>query len=427
MKHFHHLDGLIEKIREPIETLMHEASQAVVNRAHKYWYPLSKPSYDSEEILAAIDSLCSFRTTMAEKTAEFERQFTKSFGGTEAIMVNSGSSADLLIAFSLINMRTRQLKPGDEILIPSVTWPTQIWSLMMAGLKVRFVDTDPRTLNMDMDDLEAKIRSSTRGISLVHLMGNPCNMDCVLSICRKHDLILIEDCCEALGARFKKQPVGTFGIAGSFSFFFSHHITTLEGGMIICQDQQFSDQLRLLRAHGWGRNTKYSYTTLEKGFDPRYTFWSWGFNVRPTELQAGFGLEQILRWPTFHSQRLSNVAYLRQYFDQHKDFMYLMEVSPDAECSWFALPVMLAKGCPFQKNDLLAHLEMEGVETRPIVAGNLARQPVCRQYAELQDNSLIGADEVHDRGFYIGLHPFDSKRDLDRLVETFELFVQRFR
>ena len=214
-------------------------------------------------------------------------------GCPEAIMVNSGSSADLLIAFALVNPQTKYLNPGDEILVPSVTWPTQLWSLMMAGLKIRFVDTDPYTLNMDLNDLENKIGPNTRAISLVHLMGNPCDMDRVRAICQKHNLILIEDCCEALGAEFKGKSVGTFGLAGSFSFFFSHHITTMEGGMIICRDQSLSDLFRLLRAHGWGRNAKYIKPQSQNGLDPRYMFLNWGFNVRPTELQASFGLEQL--------------------------------------------------------------------------------------------------------------------------------------
>lgn len=416
----------IERLRESIQALMQEASRINSYKSQKYWYPLSLATYDCDEILAAVDSLCSFRTTMWKKTDKFERQFTQAFGGKEAVMVNSGSSADLLIAFALTNPQTKMLSPRDEILVPSVTWPTQIWAPMMAGLKVRLVDTDPNTLNIDMNDLESKIGPQTRAISLVHLMGNPCNMERVMSICKKHNLILIEDCCEALGAKYKGKPVGTFGIAGSFSFFFSHHITTMEGGMIICHEQSLSDIFRLLRAHGWARNTKYTKAELQNDVDPRYMFLNWGFNVRPTELQAGFGLEQMKRWPSFHAQRLQNAAYFQKYLDGHRDLIKLMQVAPEAECSWFALPFMLTPKCPFKKSDFLAYLEEQGVETRPIVAGNLARQPVCKLYPELQENELPGADAVHERGFYIGLHPFEAKQNLDRLAEVFEQFIRKF-
>ncbi len=414
------------QLREPIQALLQEAERINNYKPQKYWYPLSMATYDVEEILAAVDSLCSFRTTMWEKTSEFERQFAYVVGCPEAIMVNSGSSADLLIAFALVNPQTKFLNPGDEILVPSVTWPTQLWSPMMAGLKVRFVDTDPNTLNMDLNDLEAKIGPKTRAVSLVHLMGNPCDMDRVQAICQKHNLILTEDCCEALGSEFKGKAVGTFGLAGSFSFFFSHHITTMEGGMIICHDQPLSDLFRLLRAHGWARNAKYIKHESEEGLDPMYMFLNWGFNVRPTELQAGFGLEQLRRLPAFNAQRLQNVAYFQKYLNRHSAIMRLMEVLPDAECSWFALPIMLTPECPFNKEELLSFLEEQGVETRPIVAGNLTRQPVCQLYPELQESNLPGADAIHDRGFYLGLHPFEATKNLDRLAEIFEQFIRRY-
>jgi len=414
------------QLRGPVQALLQEASRINSYKPQKYWYPLSMATYDIEEILAAVDSLCSFRTTMWEKTSEFERQFAYVSGCPEAIMVNSGSSADLLIAFALVNPQTKYLNQGDEILVPSVTWPTQLWSPMMAGLKVRFVDTDPNTLNMDLNDLEAKIGPKTRAISLVHLMGNPCDMDRVLAICQKHNLILTEDCCEALGAGFKGKAVGTFGLAGSFSFFFSHHITTMEGGMIICHDQSLSDLFRLLRAHGWARNAKYIKPESKEGLDHRYMFLNWGFNVRPTELQAGFGLEQLRRLPAFNAQRIQSAAYFQKYLNRHLAIMRLMEVLPDAECSWFALPIMLTPECPFKKEEFLAFLEVQGVETRPIVAGNLTRQPVCQLYPELQEPNLPGADAVHERGFYIGLHPFEATKNLDRLAETFEQFIRRY-
>ena len=249
-------------------------------------------------------------------------------------------------------------------------------------------------------------------------------MDRVLSICQKYNLILIEDCCEALGAGFKGKSVGTFGLAGSFSFFFSHHITTMEGGMIICNDQSLSDLFRLLRAHGWARNAKYIKPESVDGIDPRYMFLNWGFNVRPSELQAGFGLEQLRRLPAFHAQRVKNVTYFQRYLNSHSQVMRLMEVLPDAECSWFALPIMLTPECPFKKEEFLAYLEEQGVETRPVVAGNLTKQPVCQLYPELQEGNLPGSDAIHERGFYLGLHPFEAITNLDRLADIFEQFIQ---
>lgn len=320
------------QLRGPLQALIDSGSRINPNKPEKYWYPLSVATYDVEEVLAAVDSLCSFRTTMWEKTAEFERAFAATQGSAEAVMVNSGSSADLLIAFALVNPEAALLSPGDEILVPAVTWPTQLWSVMMAGLRPVLVDVDPLTLNVDIGDLESKLTSRTRAMSLVHLMGNPCDMDNVKRICRERDLVLVEDCCEALGARFDGRLVGTFGIASSFSFFFSHHITTMEGGMVCCQDPSLSDLFRLLRAHGWARNTKYTDVDPGESLDPRYTFLNWGFNVRPTEPQAAFGLEQLKRLPTFHKTRQANAEHFRRSIERHEYLFRLMRVDPRAEC-----------------------------------------------------------------------------------------------
>ena len=414
------------QLRGPLQALIDSGSRINAFKKERYWYPLSVATYDVEEVLAAVDSLCSFRTTMWEKTAEFERHFSMLQGCTESIMVNSGSSADLLAAFALVNPAYPRLRPGDEVLVPAVTWPTQVWSAMMAGLKVRFVDTDPRTLNVDVGALEAAVTSNTRAVSLVHLMGNPCDMDAVLRICRANDLVLIEDCCESLGARFGGQSVGTFGTAGTFSFFFSHHITTMEGGMITCDDAELSDLFRLLRAHGWSRNARYSTSPVTPGIDPRYTFLNWGFNVRPTELQAGFGLVQLERFPMLHQQRRQNAAAFLDGFERYKDLVSVMEVHPKAECSWFALPAVVSADAPFARDELVGHLERNGIETRPIVAGSLARHPVSALYPELQGTDLPGADVVHDRGFYIGLHPVPPAGKIDRLLETFEAFLGQY-
>lgn len=413
-------------LRSALQDLMEQGSRIDANKGGRYWYPLSIATYGVDEVIAAVDSLCSFRTTMWSKTAEFERRFAAVAGSSEAIMVNSGSSADLLIAFAAVNPGCDLLSPGDEVLVPSVTWPTQIWSLMMAGLRVSFVDTDPKTLNMDLDDLQSKIGPRTRGLSLVHLMGNPNDMDRVLGLRDEHGLVLVEDCCEALGATFRGRPVGTFGVASAYSFFFSHHITTMEGGMICTNSEELSDTFRLLRAHGWARNTKYTRASPLTGLDERYVFRNWGFNVRPTEIQAAFGLEQLERLPEFSKTRASNVTYALDRLGRFRTFMRPMQVHPSGTAAWFALPFVLEADCPFTRDELVAHLEVSGVETRPIVAGNLARQPVCDLFTDLQRTALPGADAVHERGFYLGLYPVDMTAIIDRLTDIVATFVERY-
>jgi len=415
------ISELVESLRNEIDDILEHGERINANLQGRYWYPLSVATYGTEEILEALTSLCSFRTTMWEKTQQFEKEFGDRFGG-EAVMVNSGSSADLLIAFALHELSGGPLKSGDEILAPSVTWPTQLWSLLMAGYKVRLVDVDPDTLNVDLDDLEAKIGPNTRGISLVHLMGNPVDMDKVLDICNRHGLILFEDCCESLGASWDGKLIGTFGIASAYSFFFSHHMTTMEGGMILTRDPEFAERLRLLRAHGWSRNLRNPAPPSE-GLDSRYTFESWGFNVRPTELQAGFGLVQLGRFDGFQENRRNNAVDFQSRISKHEQYFKLMTVAEKGECSWFALPITISPSAPFTRGEFAAYLENHGVETRPIVAGNLAKHPAASKFPDLLVENLPGADHLHDHGLYIGLHPVDSASDLEKLCQLIDDFI----
>lgn len=416
----------INKIAGVIELLLESSSRINEAKPQRYWYPLSMATYGVEEIIEAIDSMCSFRTTMWEKTLQFEQRFAVYQGCADSVMVNSGSSADLLLCFLLANPRCRFLTKDAEILVPAVTWPTQIWSVMMAGFKVRLVDVNPSTLNIDIDDLERKITPASRAIFLVHLMGNPCQMDRILAIVQAHNLLVIEDCCEALGAEWDGVRVGNFGLGGSFSFFFSHHMTTMEGGIIACPDRETADQLRILRAHGWLRNVDASFYHLaENDVDPRYAFVNWGFNFRPTEIQAGFGLQQLQKLPGFNQRREALANKFSTFIDQ-TPFLSLPQVSPLSRPAWFALPVMVAPDAPFSRKEITEYLEKEGVETRPILAGNIARHPVACLFEELRDRVYPGADAVHHRGFYLGLSPLQSDACMDRLLECLDQFLRGY-
>jgi CDP-6-deoxy-D-xylo-4-hexulose-3-dehydrase len=402
-----------------------EASQP----APKYWYPLSAATYGAPEIAGALDSLCNFKTTMGDKTRAFECAFAEKNESPHAIMVNSGSSADLLACLLLTNPAEPLLQPGDEILVPVVTWPTQIWSAMMAGLKVKLVDVDPNTLNVDLEDLERSITPQTKAIFVVHLMGNPCDMEAIMRLAKAHNLRILEDCCEAFGARFQNTPVGNFGDAGAYSFFFSHHLVTMEGGMVTCQSESHRRNLAMLRAHGWSRDasdTERMKKLRESSIDPRYAFFTWGLNVRPTELQAAFGLSQIQKADAFHSARTRLAERFFRFVDS-TPWLQRPKVAEGGTPSWFALPLLVGSTAPFSRTQLLAHLEENGVETRPMVAGNLARQPVSQVFPEFLNRSFPGADQIHDRGFYIGLSPVYTEGMIDKLVNLFEAFFDTLR
>jgi len=415
-----------QRLKRVIELLMESSSRINEAKPQRYWYPLAMANYGMEEVIEAIDSLCSFRTTMWEKTNKFENRFSSYQGCAKAVMVNSGSSANLLLSFLLTNPRNSILKKGDYVLVPVVTWPTHIWSPMMAGLNVRLVDVDPATLNINIEDLERKISSKTKAIFLVHLLGNPCDMDQILEIAESHQLLIIEDCCEALGSEWDGTKVGNFGWGGTFSFFFSHHIVTMEGGMIACKDIGIADDLKILRAHGWLRNVDPEYCDLEGyDLDPRYAFVNWGFNVRPTELQAGFGLQQLEKLP-FLNKRRSILAEKFFAFIDETIFLTRPKVHQKAKPNWFAVPVLVMKDAPFTRNEITNYLEDCGIETRPIVAGNIARHPVARLFKGSFTESYPGADIVHASGFYIGLLPLQPDDNMERLLDCLHKFLNRY-
>lgn len=387
-----------------------------------YWYPLSVPTYGKEEIIAAVACMCDYQTSMGEVTRKFERAFANHVGAHDAVMVNSGSSADLLLAFNLVNPFNPRLLPGDEILVPAVTWPTQVWSPLMAGLKVQLVDVNPSTLNIDLDDLRRRITSKTKALFAVHLMGNPCCMAELQQICHEHNLLLIEDCCEALGTKFNGQHVGTFGLGGSFSFFFSHHMTTMEGGMVTCGNDEDADALRTLRAHGWSRETKKQCDamTSDSSLDERFRFVNWGFNLRPTELQAAFGLEQLKKLDSFNAQRDKTAAQFNDYVDR-SPHLTRFRTPASGQASPFALVAQVTGDMANRRDELTYQLQQAGVETRPIVTGNLARQPAAKLLADVDPTDYPGAEIIHQRGFYMGLSPMLDDDLVHRLIHTLDL------
>jgi CDP-6-deoxy-D-xylo-4-hexulose-3-dehydrase len=370
-------------------------------------YPLAQVNYGTEEIEAVIDALRAGQTTAGPRVKQFEQQFAGYIGGRHATMVNSGSSADLVV---MLGLGTPDFH--DEILVSAVTWPTQVWACLLAGYRVRLVDVDPETLQMSTADTLSKIDRRTKGIFLVHLLGAVGNLDPFLKLQQPNDLSLtiIEDCCEALGAKWRKQHVGTFGSASAFSFFFSHLISTMEGGMVVTHDDRLARDHKLLRNHGW-----------EPQKDYRYWFPSWGLNVRPTEVQGAFGCVQLGRIENFRAARMRNVSRLAERtYQRFPSFLQGCHVLPECEPSWHGFPLVVLPDSPVSRDTLCARLEEDGIETRPIVAGNLARQPAICQHADrIAMGPLPGADQIHNHGFYIGVPSFDDESGIDYVGDIF--------
>ena len=371
------------------------------SKKEKNVYQLSPNSFSNKDMIEGIKVLLSKKVTMSEITKKFEREFAKFVGSKYALMVNSGSSANLLATFAMINpMKKDRLKIGDECLIPALCWSTSLWPIIQAGLKPKFVDVDPKTLNISLDDLKNKISKRTKAILAVHILGNSPDMDKFIKIIKKNKIKLIEDTCESLGTKFKNKYLGTFGEFGTFSFYYSHQITSGEGGMITCNDIKNYKIIHSLRSHGWDRGLNNN----KKNFN----FINSGFNLRPTEVSAAIGYNQFKKLNTFKKIRSINRKKIIDKIKKSKKWdnqFTFIEFDKKVEPSWFGLPILINKKYINKKKKFLSYLNRNGIETRPIISGNFLNQPSVKLY-KLNPNKkkFNGAQEIENRGFFIGIH-----------------------
>ena len=372
-----------------------------MNNIHKK-YQLSPNSFSDGDIKKGIQVLASKKITMGSKTKKFEAQFAKYIGSKYAIMVNSGSSANLLALFALINpMKKNRLKTGDECLIPSLCWSTSLWPIVQAGLKPVFVDVDVDTLNISIKDIKKKITKKTRAIMGVHVLGNSSNMTELMKIVKSKKLYLVEDTCESLGSKYKNKFLGTFGVFGTFSFYYSHQITAGEGGMIVCNDKKDYELIHSLRAHGWDRG-------LNNNSNQSFNFINSGFNVRPNEISATIGYNQLKRLKKFKLIRNANrkkiINTLKKSKNWNNQFSFIEPIK-NLEPSWFGLPILINQKFISKKEKFLKYLNKNNIETRPIISGNFVNQPSVKLYGLVSKKmKFTGAQDIEDRGFFIGIH-----------------------
>ncbi len=392
----------------------------------KYFYPLLENTLSKEDLNAGIKVIKSEQLTMSKKTVNFEKHFAKKIGAKFALMVNSGSSANLLATFAAGNpLRKNRFKLGDEALIPSVCWPTSLWPLIQAGLKPKFIDVEKETLNADPEKIISSISKKTKVILLIHVLGNSTDIEKIIKIAKRKKIIVIEDTCESLGSKFGKKNLGTFGDFGTYSFYFSHQITSGEGGMIVCNNRDDYNILYSMRAHGWSRGVK-NQKKIEKKFkhlDPRFIFINSGFNLRPTDITAAIGHSQFKKLDRFKKIRDFNRNKIIQALkrsNKWKNQFSFLKINKKVQPSFFGFPIILNKRYFGRKNNLLKMLAKKGVETRPIISGNFLRQPVAKLY-ELDKNKskFKNADEIQNLGFFIGLHTRKiTNKSLNRLVNA---------
>ena len=388
-------------------------------------YSLSSDTWDKEELQAIQDVIDSGRYTMGPKVAQFEKEFAEKFDVPYAVMVNSGSTANLLMWSCLVN---KDQLHGD-VIVPAVSWSTTYFPLLQNRFTPNFVDVDLDTLNLDVTKIEEAITEETVAIFTVNLLGNSCDYSKILKLCQKYKLELIEDNCESLGAvsnvtftegdSIKVRKCGTVGRMGSFSFFFSHHMQTMEGGMIACWDKDDYDYLRSLRAHGWCRDLPEENNLYKKSGDPfkdSFTFVTPGYSVRPLEMSGAIGSVQLKKCDKFIEERRNNAKYFVDKFSKLPNIKIQKEVG---KSSWFGFSVILTDELEGERDVIIERLTKLGVETRPIIAGNFMKQPVIEYFTYIGRATYDSADYLHDNGFFMGNDVIDLKENIDMVYDEF--------
>jgi len=399
---------------------------------------LMTPYYDHKEVMQVIDSLLREQITLnhsvSNKVRMFEDMWSEYIGVKEGVMTNSGSSANLIALHLLTNPTTKDyMKAGSEVITPALTWTTTVSPIWNVNCKPVFVDVDPNTYTMDPVEIEKAITDKTRAIMPVHLLGYPCDMGKIMDIAKKHNLFVIEDCCEAHGGEIGGKKIGSFGDIATFSFFLSHHMTTLEGGMVMTNNWEYAELARTMRSQGVIRNSRseefkkrYYENEKYKHIQQAYLFSNIGFNVRPTELNGGFGIEQFKKFPTILQSRIDNARFFLKEFAKYTKYLRFPEVGGTTKHAWFSLPIYVKEDAPFTRHELESFLNKKGIETRQIMTGDITSHPA----SELYDYKIIGdlrfTKAIHKNAFFFGNHPLIGEKERRHVLACFNEFMQPY-
>ncbi|OUR60360.1 pyridoxamine 5-phosphate oxidase [Colwellia sp. 39_35_sub15_T18] len=384
------------------------------------FYDLASPTFGDEEHAALNKVIESGYFSMGKYVAEFEQQFAKYHDKKHAVMVNSGSSANLIATAALCYKKNSPLKAGDEVIVPAISWATTYHPLQQYGLKLKFVDVQLNNLNIDISQLEKALTKDTKMIVGVSILGNPAALDVIREFADKHNLYFLEDNCESLDAELNNQKTGTFGDIGTFSFFFSHHISTMEGGMLVTDDDELYQLAISLRNHGWTRGQPEGsciYDDKQNDFNEAYRFILPGYNVRPTELSGIVGLEQLKKLPEFTVVRRKNLALFHQLFAKDQRFVIQDELG---KSSAFCFPIIVKKDSGLTREQVFSALKKADIGFRMITGGNFLRHDVIKHYQWSSVGEMRNADYAHDHGFFIGNHPFDLTEQLTTLKNVLD-------
>ncbi|MDY4426323.1 MAG: DegT/DnrJ/EryC1/StrS family aminotransferase [Helicobacter sp.] len=383
-------------------------------------YQLASSTWDEKELQAIQDVIKSDMFTMGKKVAEFEKDFAKFVGSKYAVMTSSGSTANLIATAALFYTKNPKLKRGDEVIVPAVSWSTTYYPLYQYGLKLKFVDIDLETLNYDLEALSNAISDKTKMIMVVNLLGNPNDFDAINELIKNRNIILLEDNCESMGAEYKGKQAGTFGVMGTFSTFFSHHMATMEGGFVVTDDEELYHILLCLRAHGWTRNLPKENKVANKSddwFSESFRFVLPGYNVRPVEMSGAIGIEQLKKLPTFLKHRRENAKLFFQYFNNHPDFIMQKEIGSS---SWFGFSLIIRPESKLKRSDIIKILEKNNIEYRPIVTGDFTQNEVMKYFDYEIFRDLKNAKILHKNGFFVGNHQEDISEQINLLKKVLD-------
>lgn len=384
-------------------------------------FELASSTWGDEEKQAIIGVLDSDNYTMGKNVREFEERFARHFGMEYAVMANSGSSANLIAVASLFYKKENPLKRGDEVIVPCISWSTTFHPLHQYGLRLKFVDIDLHTLNYDIEELKKAVTKKTKMIVAVSILGNPCQFNEITKLCKENNIILFEDNCESMGAKFDGRYTGTFGLVNTFSTFFSHHISTMEGGFVLTDDKEIYNLLKSLRSHGWTRGQDED-SPIFKGrgedFFEAYRFILPGYNVRPGEIHGAVGIVQLDKLDSFIKIRRKNAEHFVNLFKNDKRFIIQREVG---ESSWFSFTMIINPELNIDRKKVVQKLKDADIEHRIITGGNILRHDVIKYYDYVVTKS-VNADIAHYNGFFVGNHPYDIRDKIEHLHRTLKSY-----
>ena len=403
--------------------------------------PVSGRVFDASDVQSLVDSSLDFWLTTGRFAAQFEKAFARYFGLRGATLVNSGSSANLLAVAALTSPRLngRRLVPGDEVITVAAGFPTTVNPILQNGLVPVFVDVQVPTYNIDPARLEQARSDRTRAVMIAHTLGNPFDLGAVKEFVDRHNLWLIEDCCDAVGSTYEGRMVGTFGDLATVSFYPAHHITMGEGGCVLTEKPLLKTLVESFRDWGrdcWcdpgqqntcGKRFAWELGELPCGYDHKYIYSHIGYNLKLTDMQAAVGVAQLRKLPAFIEQRKANFRALRARLGEFEDFFLLPEATPGSDPSWFGFPLAVRPGGPLTRNAVIEYLETRKIATRLLFAGNLTRQPAYREARFRVAGTLENTDFVMNNAFWIGVYPGITTPMLDYIVETFGSMTRPFR